>query len=291
MTVEIEYQGASAAAIRSHYDVSNDFYKLWLDKERVYSCALWDGDPALSLDDAQMRKLDYMVDGANAAGARRVLDIGCGWGALLTRLVTVHGVESAVGLTLSDEQAAHVQGLGDPRVTPVVQNWADHEPEQPYDAIISIGAFEHFADFGLRRAGRVEAYRRFFRSCRDWLPPGGRLALQTNVKGNNAAMSRQTVRDLLFIADRVFPESELPWLSEVLEASERAFDVVSVRNDPDMYARTCRQWHDNLAACRDEATELVGEQVVGDYLRYLAASVDAFTRRHLGLARIIFERA
>jgi cyclopropane-fatty-acyl-phospholipid synthase len=286
---DLDYRGASAQAIEHHYDVGNDFYTLWLDKTLSYSCALWEGE-ADTLPAAQERKLDYLVAGARAAGKQRVLDVGCGWGGLLRRLVERHGVAAVTGLTLSRAQAEHVARWTDDRYDVRVQNWAEHQPDRPYDAIISIGAFEHFADLGMLRIERVHAYRRFFARCHEWLPPGGRLALQTNVKGNNARMNRATVRDLLFIIDRIFPESELPWPSEILEASERLFDVVSVRNDPDDYARTCRQWREGLLAHRDEAEELVGTDTVADYDRYLAAASDAFTKRHLGLVRIIFER-
>jgi len=283
------YQGASTAAIRSHYDLGNEFYALWLDPELVYSCALWDG-PDDTLAAAQARKLDYLITGARAAGADRVLDVGCGWGGMLRRLTRRHRVRHAVGLTLSQAQADLLGGSPDDRFEVQVQNWVDHRPDRPYDAIVSVGAFEHFAGFGLGRAGKVAAYREFFAHCRDWLPPGGRLALQTNVKGNNTRLSRKSVRDLLFMADVIFPESEMPWPSEILEASERLFDVVSVRNDPDDYARTCRHWRDGLLAHRDEAVALVGQQAVADYDRYLAAGADAFARRHLGLMRIVFER-
>jgi cyclopropane-fatty-acyl-phospholipid synthase len=140
------------------------------------------------------------------------------------------------------------------------------------------------------KADRVAAYRRFFEACHSWLPVGGRLALQTNVKGNNTKLGRAMVRDLLFIVDRIFPESELPWPSEIAEASERRFDIVSVRNDPDDYARTCLQWLDGLTSHREEAVRLAGQDVVADYERYLDAAAEAFTRRHLGLMRIIFEK-
>ena len=285
----IAYQGASAAAIQHHYDAGNEFYALWLDPTRSYSCAMW-GGPDDTLHAAQERKLDYLASVANATGARRVLDVGCGWGGMLRRLVERHGVREVVGLTLSEAQAKFIAGFADTRYDVRVQNWIDHTPSEEYEAIISIGAFEHFADFGLTRTGRVAAYRSFFERCWSWLPPGGRLALQTNVKGNNTRMDRKTVRDLLFIVDRIFPESELPWLSEIAEASERRFDVVSVRNDADDYARTCQAWLDELVANREPATELVGAQQVADYERYLAASVDGFTRRHLGLLRIVFEK-
>lgn len=284
-----DYRGASAGAIRHHYDIGNDFYALWLDSTLSYSCALWDGERD-TLQAAQERKLDFLAGAARAVGAARVLDVGCGWGGLLRRLVERHGVEHVTGLTLSREQAEHVSRWADGRYDVHVQNWVDHQPSIRYGAVISIGAFEHFARFGMDRADRIGAYREFFTRCRQWLPPAGRLALQTNVKGNNVSMDRRTVRDLLFIIDRIFPESELPWPSEILEASERLFDVVSARNDPDHYARTCREWHTRLLANRDRAQELVGAERVADYDRYLKAAADAFTKHHLGLVRIVFER-
>lgn len=294
MTGQLEYQGASAAAISSHYDRGNDFYALWLDETRSYSCALWDG-PGDTLRAAQERKLDHLADGARVRGAGRVVDVGCGWGGMMRRLVERHDVAGVVGLTLATEQAAHIGTFADDRYDVRVQNWADHVPAPredaaPYDAVISIGAFEHFADFGMTRAARIGAYRRFFDACRDWLPPGGRLALQTNVKGNNVRLDRRTVKDLLFIVDHIFPESELPWTSEILEAAERRFDLVSARNDADHYARTCQEWLDRLVARRAEAVALVGPARVADYERYLRASVDGFRNRHLGLVRIVFER-
>jgi cyclopropane-fatty-acyl-phospholipid synthase len=195
-----------------------------------------------------------------------------------------------VGLTLSAEQAAYAAAHADDRSDVRIENWVDHTPPAPYDAIISIGAFEHFARYGMSRDERVAAYRRFFESCHAWLPPGGRLALQTNVRGNNVVMDRRTVLEMGFIIRHIFPESVLPWPSEILEASERLFDVVSVRNDPDHYARTCAAWREHLIATRPKAVELVGATMVADYERYLTASVDAFNQRHLGLLRIAFTR-
>ena len=284
-----DYSGASSEAIEHHYSLSNDFYRLWLDESMTYSCALFgEGD---DLKAAQMRKLDYLIEGSKAAGAGRVLDIGCGWGSLLERLTQVHGVEHAVGLTLSSEQAEEAAERGGERCEVLVENWADHKPEQQYGAIISIGAFEHFARFGLPRDERVAGYRQFFKSCREWLPLGGRLALQTNAKGSNVRLDRQTAADLRFIAETIFPESELPWLSEIAEASEKLFHVVSVRNDAPHYARTCAEWHRRFMDNKERCLELVGERAVADYERYLETTVGHFEAGNLALVRIIFERA
>jgi cyclopropane-fatty-acyl-phospholipid synthase len=282
------YEGASMDAIQRHYDLSNDFYALWLGESMAYSCAMW-SDPADDLDSAQLRKFDYLIEGARATGARRVLDVGCGWGGLMERLVGAYGVEQVVGLTLSDSQAEWVRACASAGVEVHVQNWLEHIPTEPYDAVISIGAFEHFARDGLTRTARVAAYREFFTRCRGWLRPGGRIAIQTNIKGNNVRMDRQTVRDLLFIIEKIFTESEIPALSEVIQGSERIFDVVSVRNDPDHYVRTCAQWLAGLQGNRKRALELVGEEQVAEYERYLSATVGHFERRHLGLARLILE--
>lgn len=289
------YQGATAEAIRHHYDVSNDFYALWLDSSLTYTCALWaePGSKEAALDDletAQARKLDHLIEGARAGGARRVLDVGCGWGSLLKRLIQVHGVQHAVGLTLSDSQAELAESA---RITGAeirVENWRDHQPAEPYDAIVSIGAFEHFARTGLSRAERVAGYREFFEHCFEWLPPRGRIALQTNVKGNNTVMDKATVRELMFIMETIFPESEIPALSEVVESSEKLFDVVSLRNDPDHYSRTCVEWLRRLRENREAAVRLSGEENVVNYENYLGASVRHFQNRHLGLSRIILEK-
>jgi cyclopropane-fatty-acyl-phospholipid synthase len=218
-----------------------------------------------------------------------VLDIGCGWGSLARRLVEEHGVEQVVGLTLSEAQAEHIEAAGLDGVEVHVQNWVDHESEEPYDAIISIGAFEHFASYGLPRDERVAGYRRFFKRCRELLVPEGRLALQTCAKGSNVRLDRQTTAELRFIIDTIFPESELPWLSEIALASEKVLDPVSVRNDPEHYSRTCAAWLERLQARREEALELVGERAVADYERYLEVTVKHFARRHLGLLRLIFQ--
>jgi cyclopropane-fatty-acyl-phospholipid synthase len=287
--LDTAYLGASRTAIRSHYDTGNDFFALWLDSTRTYSCALWDRDED-SLQQAQERKLDFYADAVHARNAGRVLDVGCGWGSLLRRLVERHGVKKAVGLTLSDAQLDYINTWADDHYDVAVQNWADHRPDARYDAVVSLGAFEHFADMGLSRAGRVESYRRFFESCHDWLEPGGRLAVQSIVKGSNVSLSRQEVRDQLFIRDRIFPESELPLPSEVVEASERLFELLFVRNEPDHYMRTCQAWLDRLGAVTEDATALVGEDVVSDYHRYLAACIHGFAKRHTGLVRIVFER-
>lgn len=289
MTESAIYEGASPAAIQQHYDVGNDFYALWLDPTLCYSSAMWDGERD-TLQAAQQRKLDFAICGSRAPRTRRVLDIGCGWGAMLHRLTDTHGVEHAVGLTLSQAQACHVRDRKNDRVDVHVQNWIDHQPDATYDAIVSVGAFEHFADMGMTRAERIEAYREFYSHCASWLPAGGRLALETTIKGNNTQMSRSTVRELLFIIDHIFSESEIPWLSEIVEAAEKQFDPIAITNSPHDYARTCDEWRRQLVENRHRATELVGPDTVSSYERYLAASVDAFDNRHLGLAWLIFER-
>lgn len=283
-----QYGGASAEAIQHHYDLSNDFYALWLDETRTYSCAIW--EPGDDLETAQLRKLDYLAAGANVGQAAKVLDVGCGWGSMARRMLEEHGAKEVVGLTLSDAQADYVRDFGDDRIEVRVEGWADHAPDAQYDAIVSIGAFEHFAGYGLTREERVAAYRAFFRQCYQWLPRGGRLALQTNVKGSNIRLDRQMLKDFQFVIDHIFRESELPWTSELLEATERRFNIVSLRNDPEHYSRTCGAWYDNLVARREEALELVSPESLRDYERYLKGCTLAFDRGHLGLVRVVLER-
>src|SRR5262249_10177080 len=148
----------------------------------TYSGAMWSDND--DLEGAQIRKLDYHVQQARAKGCSRVLDVGCGWGSLLRRLAQQHAVDHAVGLTLSQEQARWIDTWNAPGIEVRVENWADHEPTEPYDAIISIGALEHFARVDVPVAQKVENYRRFFERCHRWLNPGAYLSVQAIAYGN-----------------------------------------------------------------------------------------------------------
>lgn len=277
-------RGASAESIQHHYDVSNEFYSSWLDESMTYSCGLWQSnDDCLSA--AQTRKIDYLTSLSGAGGRERVLDIGCGWGSVMQRLVAEHGVKHVTGLTLSAAQARFVQDQNDPRLEVRVQDWADFVPDAPYDAAISVGALEHFVKFGWERSKKVAAYRRFFEKCHESLKPGAGMALQTIGKGN-VALDEQGLRDTLFIVQHIFPESDPPRLAEILHASEKLFEVKSVVNHRDHYARTCSAWLERLQANRTQAAELAGPEKVEAYETYLKASIRQFRLGHANLYRI-----
>jgi cyclopropane-fatty-acyl-phospholipid synthase len=275
--------GASPQAIQHHYDLSDAFYRLWLDPEMVYSAALFEPDD--SLEAAQLRKLDYHIGQACAGQRERVLDVGCGWGALLRRVVETHGTKHATGLTLSLAQAEKIRAERMLGVDVRVESWTTHESASPYDAIISIGAFEHFARPNLSSEEKIEAYRKFFRFCHASLRPRGRMSLQTICFGTLRAGQIDP-----FIADMIFPESDLPYPWEVLQAADGLFEVVQLRNDRAHYRKTCRAWYRNLEKRREEAVALVGSAKVADYERYLRISIASFALHALGLLRITFER-
>lgn len=280
-----EAPGASAQAIQQHYDAGNEFFALWLDPTLSYSCALWDG--ADDLHAAQLQKLDYHLEQVQARRAARLLDVGCGWGAGLVRAVERWGVSNAVGLTLSQAQVDHLEARRHERIEVRLEHWANYAPNARFDAVISIGAFEHFARFGDAQPEKVENYRRFFGSCHRWLTPGGRLSLQTIAYGD---VARGQAPSDLFIAKEVFPESELPRLADIAEASEALFEIERVRNDREQYARTLRCWFERLRAKRSQAAALVGEDTVQRYERYLRMFTYGFQLGSLVLYRVTMRR-
>ena len=286
MTAEATYGGASQQAIEHHYDVGNDFWRLWLDPTLTYSCALW--EPGDTLETAQVRKLDYILDGARAPGADRMLDVGCGWGSLIRRGIE-RGARHAVGITLSPAQHDWISAWCDPRVEVHVSGWSDYRPEEPFDSIVSVGAFEHFARLGLTRDQKVAAYRQFFDRCHELLRPGGWMTLQTIAKGD-VSLDGRGLRDFAYIVMRMFPESDLPHLSDVTQAIEQRFELVSLRNDRAHYIRTCEAWLERLEAAREEAVRVAGEPTFSLYRRYLQACIRQFERGHAGLLRFVLRR-
>jgi len=279
--------GATGQAIRHHYDAGNDFYRLWLDESLTYSGAMYGGgDPEESLGSAPTRKLDFHIEQAHAGSAERVLDVGCGWGSVLRRLVETYGVSRAVGLTLSEAQAKWIAASPDHRVSVLVESWADHHPERPYDAIISLGAMEHFAKSEISVAEKIASYRAFFTRCHEWLKPGGWVSLQAIAYGN---MRREDLAGS-FIVTEIFPESEFVRLAEIAEAAERLFEIVLVRNDRKDYERTCAAWRENLRRNRSLALEVAGPEQVERYERYLDICVRGWQLGTTDLLRIGMRR-
>jgi cyclopropane-fatty-acyl-phospholipid synthase len=277
---------ASPAAIETHYDVGNAFFALWLDPELIYTCALWDGiaDPT-DLEGAQQQKIDYYARALGIGAGARVLDVGCGWGGALRRFRAVHGATSAIGLTLSPSQRELAQSRGYSGTEVLVQDWVDYEPDRRFDAILSIEAIEAFARQGLARAEKVRIYRALFERAHSWLSPSCLFGLQMIAYGH--AGPEQFDR---FIAGSVFPESDLPRLSEVIEAAEGIFEVVTLRNVRGDYVMTLKCWLARLKGQRERARALIGEPAVKRFEDYLRLSWHMFGSGACDLHRLIMRR-
>ncbi|CAH2813487.1 MAG: Cyclopropane-fatty-acyl-phospholipid synthase (EC [Candidatus Burkholderia crenata] len=254
--------GGSAEGIKSHYDIGNDFWPAILGPTMAYSCALFTRADE-SLDDAQRRKIDWHLAAAGVANASSVLDIGCGWGSVLKPLASRDSLCRIHGITLSNAQAEYLSSLNLANLNVSVENWAVYEPTDLYDSIISVGAFEHFANAKQTKAEKVALYRDFFERCRRWLSPYGRMSLQTIAYGNMKAEDANA-----FMNDEIFPESELPFLSEIVEAMDGLFEIVQLRNDRLHYAKTMDAWGRNLVSDKPRLSAIVGEQKFSDMHRF-----------------------
>ena len=278
-------RGASAGAIQQHYDLGNDFYAAWLGTTMAYSAARWLSDEGPdALDTAQERKLDWHLAAAKAQGAARVLDVGCGWGAILTRLRDSAGVAEPVGITMSPAQADWIAGH-EPGLQVAVTPWQDFRDPQPFDAIISIGAFEHFAGPDLDEAGKIAAYRDFFAFCAESLKPGGRVSLQTI-----AWLELPRAEQRANLPEKLFPDSNLPNFNEIAAAADARFTVCYAEHEPLDYARTLRAWIRNIRAAEPSLSHRHGPATVKHYLQNFMSFTLAFESRRISLYRIILEK-
>jgi len=261
-----------ATAIAHHYDVSNDFYRLVLGPSMTYSCALW-ADGTATLEDAQWAKHDLVARKLDLHAGMRLLDIGSGWGSMVLHAGQEHGVR-AVGVTISRNQhdvatkRVAEAGLAD-RVDVRLEDYRDVD-DGPYDAVSSIGMFEHV---GLARLGE------YFQRIHSLLRPGGRLL--NHAIGRPAHMShgkgRRATKANPFIDRYVFPDGELHELGTVVSAMQYAgFEVRHVESLREHYALTLRSWIANLEDSWDSAIEQAGSARARVWRLYLAGSALAF---------------
>ncbi|MCE7876584.1 MAG: methyltransferase domain-containing protein, partial [Betaproteobacteria bacterium PRO3] len=269
------------ANIRHHYDVSNAFYRLWLDERMVYSCAYFERDD-MTLDEAQLAKLDHICRKLRLEEGQRFLDIGCGWGGLVFRAAEKFGVRST-GITLSKNQFEHVKreiaarGL-EGRVEVRMQDYLDLPEDEQYDRIASVGMFEHVG---------VARFPKYFGKIARVLAPGG-FVLNHGITHNatHGASLGSGIGD--FVEEYVFPGGELTHVHRVIEGMAAAgLEAVDAEALREHYARTLWHWTDRLEANSDAARREAGEERFRVWRVYLAGSAHAFDRGWLSLWQIL----
>ena len=270
------------AAISFHYDVSNEFYRLWLDEERVYSCAYFKS-PDESLDQAQRNKLEHICRKLRLQPGERLLDIGCGWGALVCWAARHHGVR-AHGITLSQQQLEYAQqrvrteGLQD-LVTVELRDYRDIVGEGVFDKVSSVGMFEHV---GL---ANLPAYLAIVRRV---LRPGG-LFLNHGITHDEEGWQKSVSTE--FINRYVFPDGELDCVSNIQLGMERAgFEIHDVEGLRPHYALTLRHWVQRLEANREAALREVDEPTYRVWRLYMAACALDFEAGTTGIYQILASR-
>ena len=198
------------------YDVSNEFFRLWLDERMHYTCAVYERDTD-TLEQAQVNKSRVLYDFAELSPEKTVLDIGCGWGANL-EYVALRGIKEAHGITLSSAQLEEINARKLPGVRVWCKDYKDFEAPAPYDSLVSIEMIDHLCSPAQANQGlAVEIYREYFRKCATWVKPGGLFAFQAILR-NRVPRTKRDLEDLKFTADVIFPGGLNPRLEELVTA-------------------------------------------------------------------------
>ncbi len=264
--------------VQAHYDLSNEFFQLFLDPSQTYSCAYFE-NPDATLEEAQLAKIDLALGKLGLQPGMTLLDVGCGWGAVLNRALNSYDV-NVVGLTLSKNQKAHVESLLDASPSKrskqvLLHGWEEYD--EPVDRIVSIGAFEHFGH---------DRYDDFFTMAHKALPADGVMLLHTITGIHPADAQEQGVkltfddaRFIKFMLTEIFPGGRLPSISMVQErASAAGFTCTRTQLLQLHYARTLDLWAEALEARRDEAIEIQSLEVYDRYMKYLTGCAGAFRK-------------
>jgi cyclopropane-fatty-acyl-phospholipid synthase len=279
-----------AAAVRSHYDVGNIFYALWLDKRMVYSCAYFETGEE-DIDAAQEAKLDYTCRKLRLKPGESLLDIGCGWGSLVLYAAERYGVK-ATGITLSEPQATLARariaeaGLTD-RCRIEVRDYRDLPQRAVFDKVVSVGMFEH--------VGRAKLPTYFSQAYRLTRPGGLFLNHGIITLSSRSAPLRMVERALAsrtsFIQRYVFPDGELVSPAEVLRFAEGVgYETRDVESLREHYSLTLRRWVGRLEERHEEAARVAGEQAYRVWRLYMAGSARAFAIGRIGIIQALFSK-
>lgn len=279
------------AAVRHHYDLGNDFYALWLDRRMVYSCAYFPTGGE-TLDEAQEAKLELICRKLRLRPGERLLDIGCGWGGLISFAAERYGVE-ALGITLSQAQAQLAReriaaaGLSG-RCRVEICDYRELPPSEVFDKVVSVGMVEH--------VGRAQM-RAYFETAFRHLRPGGLFLNHGIVLA--APQPGGTLRRLgarlwgqgAFIQHYIFPDGELLPAGEMLSYAEACgFEPRDLESLREHYALTLDHWRRRLEARQTEAVALVGEPLYRAWRLYLAGSAWRFRVGQIGIVQMLFAR-
>ncbi|VBA58578.1 cyclopropane mycolic acid synthase family methyltransferase [Mycobacterium attenuatum] len=276
--------------VQAHYDLSDDFFRLFLDPTQTYSCAYFERDD-MTLEEAQLAKIDLALGKLGLQPGMTLLDIGCGWGATMRRAIEKYDV-NVIGLTLSKNQATHVQKTFDELDTPrsrtvLLKGWEQFD--QPVDRIVSIGALEHFGH---------DRYDDFFAMAHRVLPADGVMLLHTITGLTREQLSEQglpisidIIRFVKFIVTEIFPGGRLPSIDMVAQRSAQAgFTLTRRQSLQQHYARTLDLWAQALQAHRDQAIAVQSEEVYERYMKYLSGCAKAFRTGYIDVNQFTLQK-
>jgi len=263
---------------QSIYDISNDFFALFLGPTMGYTCSYFENDD-MTLDEAQVAKFDLALGKLHLEPGMTLLDVGCGWGGAMEVAVQKYDV-NVIGITLSKAQSEFArQRLAkletDRSIEVRLQGW--EEFNEPVDRIVSIGAFEAF---------KAERYPLFFERAHSLLPSDGRMLLHTILahtqkffRDNGIKLTISDLKFMRFIGTEIFPGGQLPAVEDIeLLAEGSGFTLERTHLLQQHYARTLDMWADNLLANREQAISLTSQEVYDRYLKYLTGCADFFKR-------------
>ncbi|ORV52973.1 SAM-dependent methyltransferase [Mycolicibacter engbaekii] len=276
--------------VQAHYDLSDDFFRLFLDPSQTYSCAYFERDD-MTLEQAQLAKIDLALGKLGLQPGMTLLDVGCGWGATMRRAVEAYDV-NVTGLTLSKNQAAHVESMfasmdsGRSRRV-LLEGWENFG--EPVDRIVSIGAFEHFGH---------ERYDDFFAMAYAALPDDGVMLLHTitgltgqQMVDRGMPLTFSMARFIKFIVTEIFPGGRLPTIEMVEDHAARAGFTLTRRHSlQPHYARTLDCWAAALESNRDRAVQIQGQEVYDRYMHYLTGCANGFRTGYIDVNQFTLQK-